>query len=94
MDIKEYKEYSKKQLTQHIVFTSGLEIDIILPTPEELLESKVFDSKTTKETIKELLKLIKLPEGLTIADLTMKDYLFLQENLTNFFIGEEFQIGS
>ncbi|NLH62492.1 MAG: hypothetical protein GX452_13920 [Ignavibacteriales bacterium] len=92
-NIEEYKEYSKKTTLKHVVFPSGLELDIVLPNPQELLESKVFDAKTATETTKEMIKLIKLPAGLTIADLTMQDYLFLQKELTNFFMPEGSQTG-
>ncbi|NLH62463.1 MAG: hypothetical protein GX452_13775 [Ignavibacteriales bacterium] len=92
MTIEEYKQLNSR--IKHLVFPSGLEIDIELPKPIDFLESGILDAKKGTEMLKMFLALIKLPDGLTINDLNFTDFIFFQNYLKDFFASGESLPGS
>ena len=84
MNIKEYKEQSLKSRTKHIKLPSGLEFDIVLPTPYQLVFG-VGATKNETESTQKLLEMIQFPDELKIEDLTMEDFLSLMQQITDFF---------
>ena len=86
MNIKEYREKNLKSRTKHIKLPSGLEFDIVLPSPYQMVFGIGEGSEIDKS--KRLLDLIVLPDKLEINDLTMNDFLSLMEQVTDFFTKE------
>jgi hypothetical protein len=83
-ELKKFKELSLKARTIKITLPSGFEFDFILPTTGRILQF----SKGTK-TQEELLELLQegFPEGLSVEDLPITDFNYLQEVIGNFFEG-------
>lgn len=81
MDIKTYVEKSLKERIMHISLPSGLEFDLILPTPYEYTHSE-------NETILDFIGK-RLPEGLKLSDLLAPDYFAFAEIVSNFFEKEK-----
>lgn len=84
--IKKFRELSLKARTLKITLPSGFEFDFILPTTGRLLQF----SKGNK-TQEDLIQLLQegFPEGLSVEDLPLTDFNYLQEVIGNFF--EEMQ---
>lgn len=86
--IEEYKKMSKRERIKKLSFPSGLEFEIELPKASEVLKALAEAGKTTEAKAFEIfLKLIekKFPEGLTIDDLTWKDFSYLSQVVKGFF---------
>lgn len=83
MNLEEYKQ--KNDRNRHLTFPSGLEIDIVLPSPMDFLESGILDSENKTKMIETFLKSIKFPEGFSVDDLNLKDFSYLLEFVNNFF---------
>jgi hypothetical protein len=84
MDIKEYKQKSLKNRTKHIKLPSGLEFDVVLPTPYQLVFG-IADVKNETESSKKLLEMVKLPDGLALDDFETDDLVSFMEQITDFF---------
>ena len=87
MDLKQYKEYSLKKRTKHILLPSGLEFDIVLP-PVYTIVFELGNADPTDDdgvTAEKLLSSIKLPDDLTVDDFLPEDFVVLVQQVTDFF---------
>ena len=86
MDIKEYKAKSLKDRTLHVKLPSGLEIDVVLPTPYQFIfDVAAGTAENETDSTKKLFKMIQLPDELKLEDLEMDDFLSLMQQITDFF---------
>lgn len=84
MTIDEYKKNNSR--IHHIVFPSGLELDIEFPSALQILQSGVIEDNTNPASIaNKILTMIKFPDGFSADDLTFQDLTYLYNQIAAFF---------
>ena len=85
MDIQEYKRNSLKSRTLHVELPSGLELDLRLPSPAQILFNlSDIDSEDDRTNIKKVLSMIQFPNDLTLDDFTAEDLMALIQYVADF----------
>lgn len=86
IDIQEYKKNSLKSRIMHVKLPSGLEFDLKLPSPAQMIFGlKGVNLDDDIESTEAMLRLVKFPGGLTYDDFTPEDLVALIDQVSDFF---------